>query len=288
MRSPSRAANYSVQSRRCRRGPPPLRKIRAARWRTNDRQTAAPRQGRRRTTGAPRRSRATSPERPAAHRATASTQRRDHPTIGRWRLNANRRQGIWHHAPKGQQDSVPRHRSYTRPPTSRRFAWTPECVAALQSLWGEGLRPAAIGQRWGVSGSVIAAKARHLRLPPHQATWTDDRVEMLRRLQSQGLHGDEIAQQLSVPFYAVISKMRRLKLLLRKITWTDDRIAMLRLLQGQGLQAAEIAQRLGLSQGRIYGATYRLGLSFRARRAEIKAGLVAQVKTPKPDVGPSA
>ena len=94
---------------------------------------------------------------------------------------------------------------------------------------------------------------------------------MLRRLQSQGLHGEEIAQQLGVSLNAVISKMRRLKLPLRKITWTDDRIAMLRLLQGQGLRAAEIAQRLGLSRGRVYGATHRLGLSFRARRAEIKA-----------------
>ena len=136
---------------------------------------------------------------------------------------------------------------YTRPPTSPRFAWTPERVAALQSLWGEGLRPAAIGQRWGISGSVIAAKARHLRLPPHQTTWTDDRVAMLRRLQSQGLHGAEIAQRLGVSLEAVLSKLRRLKLPLRKVTWTDDRIAMLRLLQGQGLQAAEIAQRLGLS-----------------------------------------
>jgi hypothetical protein len=171
---------------------------------------------------------------------------------------------------------------YTRPPTSRRFAWTPERVAALRSLWGDGLRPAAIGQRWGVSGSVIAAKARHLRLPPHQATWTDDRVAMLRRLQSQGLHGAEIAQRLGVSLDAVLSKMRRLKLPLRKITWTDNRIAMLRLLQDQGLQAAEIAQRLGLSRSRVYGATHRLGLSFRARRAEIKAGLVAQAKTPKP------
>jgi hypothetical protein len=57
---------------------------------------------------------------------------------------------------------------------------------------------------------------------------------------------------------------------------------MLRLLQNQGLQAAEIAQRLGLTRSHVYGATQRLGLSFRARRAEIKAGLVAQVKAPKP------
>jgi hypothetical protein len=53
-------------------------------------------------------------------------------------------------------------------------------------------------------------------------------------------------------------------------------------LQNQGLQAAEIAQRLGLSRSRVYGATQRLGLSFRARRAEIKAGLVAGIRTPKP------
>jgi hypothetical protein len=95
-----------------------------------------------------RRSCATSPEHPAEHRAMASAQRRDHPTIDRWRLNTNCRQGIRHHAPKGQQDSVPRHLT-VHTPTSRRFAWTLERVAALRSLWGEGLRLAVIGQRWG-------------------------------------------------------------------------------------------------------------------------------------------
>jgi hypothetical protein len=94
---------------------------------------------------------------------------------------------------------------------------------------------------------------------------------MLRWLRSQGLHMVEIAQRLGVSLNAVISKIRRLKLPPRGITWTDNRIAMLRLLQNQGLQAAEIAQRLGLSRSRVYGATHRLGLSFRARRAEIKA-----------------
>jgi hypothetical protein len=152
-----------------------------------------------------------------------------------------------------------------------RIAWPPERVAALQSLWGEGLRPAAIGRRWGVPGTTVASKARHLRLPPFQPTWTDDRVAMLRLLHSQGLHGDEIAQRLGLSLTAVNRKTWRLKLPPHERVWTDDRIAMLRLLHGEGLQGIEIAQRLGVSRAGVHSAAYRLGLSFRARRAAIKA-----------------
>lgn len=134
------------------------------------------------------------PRRRTGKKATFWTAERDAVLLREWRA------GKSHAGIAAVIGGIPAYRVAARvralklPPRDMRAphparVWTPERVAALRTLWAQGLRGAAVAERWGGTPSAIAIsrKASQLRLNPSAgAVWTAARVAQLRELWAQG------------------------------------------------------------------------------------------------------